>query len=550
MSASDKKKLRKENETVFLTERQKAEQAEAKKLKIYTIAFVSAMLLFVVIALGVFGVRAVNNSGVFQKNTVAATIDDTKLNSVELAYYYNDAINKYYNEIYTQFSDYADTYLETLGLRKGEPLTELIQDKETGKTWATYFLEQALNQAKIDYTMSNLAIKDGFQLPEEDKASLANVTANLEMYASISGYGSPNLYLRAIYGYGSDTKSYEQYCERSALASAYISAHHENLSYDDAALRGYEADKQDNYNSYTYDYAYLSYTEFLTGGTESEDGNKTYTDEENNAARAAMKDAADKLAKAKNLEDLKKITAEIKLNTDKNPAINEQKNQLYTAINADLAKWLADAERKDGDVAAIANKSTTKNEDGTEKTEINGYYVALYHSKSDNKVAMSNVRHLLVEFECEAEGEHEHNGYSDAEKQKAKTEAEGYLKTWNEGAKTEDSFIELVKKHSDDSTAESGGLFENVNPSSQFVPNFLNWSISDDRKVGDCEVIESEYGYHVMYYVGDTEMNYRDYMISEEMRAKDHEDWYNGIVDAAKGALSDTSKMKLDVTLG
>ena len=130
-----------------------------------------------------------------------------------------------------------------------------------------------------------------------------------------------------------------------------------------------------------------------------------------------------------------------------------------------------------------------------------------------------------------------------------KAEADGYLETWLAGDKTEESFIELVKEHSDDSSASTGGLFEDINPNSQYVANFLNWSIDPDRQKGDCEVIETEYGYHVMYYVGDDEMNYRDYMIRNEMRTADHEKWYNGVVDAITAEAKDTSRMKLDLVM-
>ena len=71
MSASDKKKLRKEQATAYLTEKQRQEQAEAKKLKLYTIGFVSILVVVACIAIGVLGVRAVNQSGVFEKNTSA-----------------------------------------------------------------------------------------------------------------------------------------------------------------------------------------------------------------------------------------------------------------------------------------------------------------------------------------------------------------------------------------------------------------------------------------------------------------------------------------------
>ena len=50
MSASSKKKLRNELEAAKLTERQVAEQKEAKKVKLYTIAFAVVMVVILAIA--------------------------------------------------------------------------------------------------------------------------------------------------------------------------------------------------------------------------------------------------------------------------------------------------------------------------------------------------------------------------------------------------------------------------------------------------------------------------------------------------------------------
>jgi hypothetical protein len=34
------------------------------------------------------------------------------------------------------------------------------------------------------------------------------------------------------------------------------------------------------------------------------------------------------------------------------------------------------------------------------------------------------------------------------------------------------------------------------------VTNFRDWAVDDQRKPGDTGLVETEYGYHVMYYVG------------------------------------------------
>lgn len=543
MSASDKKKLRKEQTNELLTQRQRQEQAEAKKLKTYTITFVAIMLVMVVAVLGILGVRAINNSGVIQKNTIAAVIGGKELNSVEFNYYYIDAINNYYNEAYNQYNTYTDTVLQQIaGLDPKKPLNKQ-EEPDTKKLWSQYFVDTALENAKEDFALYNQAMSEGFKLSEDEQKTLDSTLNNIEIYAQMSGYTDVDLYLRNSfgYGYGTELESYSEYLTRGTIADAFKAAHLEGLSYKDEQIR--EQDKKDpvKYNSYTYTSLQMYYQDFLEGGEKDKDGNVTYTDAERETARKAMKEAAEKLAKAKDAKDLEKIADEIK--KDKF-TVTKYTAQLYTSLDAPLNEWLADSDRKEGDIAALPITA----EDN--KDQVNAYRVAIFHDCIENKEAMSDVRHLLVKFEGGKKDETTGlTTYSDEEKSKAKTEAEGYLKTWKEGKADEESFIELVKKHSDDTSASEGGLFENIHPDSEYVDNFLNWSIDSKRKAGDAEIIETEYGYHVMYYVGDSDMTYRDYMISEELRHAEHTEWVEGLIKATKAQQSDISKLQLDLTI-
>ena len=163
---------------------------------------------------------------------------------------------------------------------------------------------------------------------------------------------------------------------------------------------------------------------------------------------------------------------------------------------------------------------------------------------------MGNVRHLLVPFEGGTTDENGNTVYTDEEIAAAKATADGYLETWKAGEATEESFIKLVQQYSMDSSATEGGLFEDIHRESNYVPSFLAWSTDIDRKTGDTDVLISDYGYHVMYYVGDDEMNYRDYMISETLRAEDAEKWYNAIYDAATITAEKTNRLNLDYIIG
>ena len=64
MSASAKKKLRKEEASAQLTEKQLKAQKEAKKLKIYTTLFVVAIVVVLVAGLVIAGTTMYKNSGI------------------------------------------------------------------------------------------------------------------------------------------------------------------------------------------------------------------------------------------------------------------------------------------------------------------------------------------------------------------------------------------------------------------------------------------------------------------------------------------------------
>ena len=530
MSASSKKKLRKEQNAAILTERQRKEQAEAKKLKTASIIFIVIMIAVVVTALIVIAIKGVQNSGILEKNSVVATVGEHEINAVEANYYYADLINNTYSEWYSMYGDATESYMTLMGLDLTLPLDEQYYDEET--TWADYFLESAMEKAQADYAMYDAAMAANFVLSEDEQSVLDSTISNVEMYALLYGYTNADSYLEAMYGHGSSAKSYQAYAERSAVASAYYTAYSDGLTYENDAIREYEKDSYNDYSSFSYANYYLASSSFM-----GEDA----TAEDTDAANAAAKEAAESLLACKDVDALDAAIATLEINAENDDAASTKvDNGLYTSISSIYREWLAEEGRKEGDIEIFANESTSSDAEGNESTIVNGYYVVMFLGSNDNTEPMANVRHLLVKHE-HAEGEE----HSDNDMAELKAEAEGYLETWLAGDKTEESFIELVKEYSDDSSASTGGLFEDITPSSSYVESFLQWSINPDRKAGDAEVIESEYGYHVMYYVGDDELTYRDSMIISKLKTEDLEAWEQSIVDAVELTVLDTSRLNM-----
>ena len=93
-------------------------------------------------------------------------------------------------------------------------------------------------------------------------------------------------------------------------------------------------------------------------------------------------------------------------------------------------------------------------------------------------------------------------GFTEAQWAACLAEAERILEEWKSGEATEESFAALVPVYTEDpGSASTGGLYEDINPTSSYVENFLAWAVDMTRMPGDTGIVQTEYGYHIMYFV-------------------------------------------------
>lgn len=545
MSASSKKKLRKEQESAKLTEKQITAQKEAKKLNLYTIGFAVVLVALLVIAVTVGVTQTITNSGVREKNSVAMTIGDHEVNSVEMNYYFMDAVNNFYS----QYGSYAAMF----GLDTSKPLNEQVTNEEDGLTWADDFLSTAKQTAVAAYAMKDAADAAGYALSEEEQSSLDSQLASLDLYATMYGYSSADAYLKAFYGNGASKESYAEYMTTRTLADSYYDSYSDSLTYTDADLRAAEEDNYNAYSSYSYNSYYLAASKFLTGGTTDEEGNTTYTEEETAASVAAAEEAAKALASGEyaSVEELDATIAALEINEGQDAKSTVYTDTLYASVNSLYQDWITDGSQEEGDMSTFAYTSSSTAEDGSETTVTNGYYVVYFQGANDNAFPLANIRHILVTPEHNHEDDEEHEDgetYSEEELAAAKATAEEILAQWEAGDATEDSFAELANEKSADGDGTTGGLYENVYPG-QMVTNFNDWCFDESRKAGDTGIVESTYGYHVMYYVGDSDMTYRDYQIESELRSADVESWYTAATEAMTQTDGDAKYIRMDLVI-
>lgn len=530
MSASSKKKLRAEENTAKLTEKQLAQQKEDKKVKVYTIAFAVVLVVLIAIA-GFTGInRAVSNSGSREKKTVALTLGDTTLSNAELSYYYIDTVNNFYSQ--------NGTYAMLYGLDTSKALDQQTFDEEAGTTWADYFLSSAEQSARAIRAVADEAVANGHELSETEQSQLDSLESTLALYAQVYGYSSAENYLKAMYGNGAALDTYKEYYRLNLLASGYQTEYRDSLTYTADQVAAKDAEDPATFNSYTYNQYYLSASRYLD-------------DEATNEEKAA---AAEADAKAITGEDITSVEAmdaaiaALEVNKDTTASSSSMTDQRYTSVNSVIAQWISDSSRKEGDKTYIASTSTTTDDDGNEVTTVSGYYAVYFISANDNEFPLVNVRHMLAGFE----GGTTENGtttYSDEEKAAAKEKAESWLNEWESGDATEESFAALATEYSTDTgSKDNGGLYEDVYPG-QMVSAFNNWCFDESRKPGDTGIVETSYGYHVMYFVGQAEDTYRTYLIKNDLISEDYTSWYNNLVDSLDMTVGDTSYIRTNLVL-
>lgn len=530
MSASSKKKLHAEEANAKLTEKQLAQQKEDKKVKAYTIAFAIVLVVLVLVAAFVGINRAVSNSGSREKKTVALTLGDTTLSNAELSYYFIDTVNNFYSQ--------NGTYAALYGLDTTKALDQQVFDADAGTTWADYFLSSAEQSARATYAIAKEAAANGYELSESDQSQLDSLESTLSLYASAYGYSKPEAYLKAMYGNGAALDSYKEYYRVNLLASGYQTKYRDSLTYTDEQVEAKDAEDPAVYNSYSYNQYYLSSSRYLD-------------DDATNAEKAAAAEADAKSLVSDEINSVAALDAAIaalEVNADTTASSSAMDDTRYTSVSSVVAQWISDSSRQEGDKTYIANTSTTTDDDGNEVETISGYYVVYYRSSSDNSTPLVNVRHMLAGFE----GGTTENGtttYSDEEKAAAKEKAESWLQTWEDGDATEESFAALANENSTDTGSKTnGGLYENVYPG-QMVSAFNNWCFDENRKAGDTGIVETSYGYHVMYFVGQSDETYREYLIKNDLTSEDYTNWYNGLVDAQDMTVGDTSYIRTNLVM-
>ena len=161
---------------------------------------------------------------------------------------------------------------------------------------------------------------------------------------------------------------------------------------------------------------------------------------------------------------------------------NATYSTLTSAVTEEGADWALDNARKAGDKTMITGES--------------GVYI-IFSVKPSYAMNSVDVRHCLIKFEAQDE-----DNVTEAEKKAAYDRAKALYDEWLAGEKTEDTFKKMAEENTgDEGSASTGGLYEGIRVSDSYMQEFEDWSFDPSRKAGDSGIIETDYGYHIMYFV-------------------------------------------------
>lgn len=479
MSASREKKKRQEQGA-------KVETAETKKGMNKTVKHLLTAVVCLALAACIVFLSLVS-TGFFYTHTTAATVQGHKLTPAMLNYYYTAAY---------QNASSLLSYLTTAD----EPLDEQAYMTDDYATWHDYLLDYALSTAASTYAIYDEAIANGYTLSESGQSSVESEIQMVQLYASIYGASSTDAYIAAVYGSGCTEESYREYATVNYTAQEYASEIYSNLSFTQDEIDAYYAENAGDFDS-------VSFRQFTISaiGEVDEDNNTTYSDEaldEAEAKAAAMAEASQGDEQAF-LDLALENTAEENQESYDAASSTLREDIAQNNCSESLRSWLTDESRQPGDTTYVFNGTAS-------------YYVLYFLENVDHNYQLPNIRHILI-------------GVSDTTDEEAMAEAlaeaEALLDEFLAGEATEDAFAALANEYSEDTGSNTtGGLYEAVVPG-QMVDNFNDWSFAEGRQAGDTGIVESSYGYHIMYYCGLSDVTYQNYDVESTMISNAYTEW-------------------------
>ena len=466
-----------------------------KAVKIAVIAAVCACAVAVIAFFGVRFFLYPNSNEIMTPGNLALTVGDQKISVGYYNYYYNMTVESYLDDAASGYSD----------LKANIDFSQQITTDDDGNeiTWEQKFREDTIWQIKYLTAFYEAAIDAGMTLTDELQENVENSIKSIQGNAAQDGISVKD-YLAENAGEYCGIKTMRTIFERLYIAQSYYYQMGVKLVANSDEIQKALEENQEDYKAVSFAYIEMPYTE-------NDDIQK-------------VKAKADAYCKEiKSLTDLKNLIPEVcgslidqyiayGYAEDEKAAVKAIADSMEHTFdmaqfkswfpNNEISDWMYSSDTKVGSVAAFIDKDYS--------------CIDILYKLSGlslDETEYYSVRHILVMPHSENASEDGTGSatqeYTKEEWDAALKEANRILDEFNATDKSEVSFAELAEKYSEDISSTSAGGYNYYGGQifktalGTMVPEFEAWGTDPSRQYGDVGIVESKYGYHIMFFVYD-----------------------------------------------
>lgn len=490
--------------------------------------------------LGTFYYTQPNSDERMNPGNVALTVGETP---VSIGMY-----NYYYTCISQNYITYAGYGYYDIDTTKDYSQQTCTTDDGEEITWAQRFENETLDQIQYITAYYEDAVAHGVTMTDEQKKNIDTSLDGLKASATSAGK-SVDAYIASTYGDYCGTATLRKMLEQCYVAENYYQQKQLDTTVTTEEEQKYFDENKENYENVSFAYLQIPFA--------SDNGSDAIKESKD----TVMSKCDEYVKQISSVDDMKKL-----IPTACKEAIDNYVNQGYakdatscaemlaanievniTAKESGFIKeaidWLFDDDTKVGDCKYFAD-------------DTNSVVYLLYKTADPtaDTTQVYSVRHILITPESDDNSDSSDESSEESSKTKeytqeqwdaAEKKANEILDEYKNGEQTEYEFAKLAEEDSADTESTSkgssglyGGLCAGVKKG-QMVEEFENWSTDSSRKYGDTGIVKSQYGYHIMYFIENTEKYLYDCK-SDIQKAKEDEFVSSVKIKKHKNAMSKT----------
>ncbi len=381
------------------------------------------------------------------------------LNEKEIYYYMYEIVDVLSKNNAGQFEMYGGTDVD---------LTKSLKDQKitSDQTWYEYCIELIPEYVEYYLIFGEAGNASGIKLTDDEKRVIKSKAEKTDLgkYANKIG-----------------TDTVEQCLTLAAIAEKYKNSMLDSIDISDEALNKEISENESSYKTVDYYFYTIPFDD------EPETDNDSL-EEETVLTSSQAKAFSDALKACKDSDEFKSVLAlklaeyypelkedDIETSVKNSYAKNDTLREGYT-----IMEWMFEADRKQYDVYCDEAKEMQ-----------NAYTVVMLDrlpSYDESKTV--DAYHILLTKEV--------YGSDDA----AKNKADELLAQITAAEDKLEEFKKLAFEYTEDpGSLYTGGLYQNITEG-QMVTEFNDWCFDEARKEGDCDIVKTSYGYHIMYFKG------------------------------------------------